>query len=291
WSSPSNAQTSDDSYAFASSGLSPGQTSHYLKATNFGFAIPNGATILGVLVEIERVADPFITVTDSTVKLVKAGAVSGNNKATATAWPTSDAYASYGGSNDLWGVALTPADVNASNFGVVISATCTGGSGANFVGIDHIRITVFYTLPTGLINMGGVRIQKVGTATALDDAPRLDQVNRIYDRVNSDVTVGNTITETNIYSKSIAANDLGANGGMRLSLRGTWLNNTAGTRTLTLRFKFGATTIVTVAIALTVSATTGQYTIEILIFNTATNAQRLAYWLDFTRASTTIDIE
>lgn len=40
WSNPSNAASSNDSYATASGA---GGTTHYLKATNFGFAIPAGA--------------------------------------------------------------------------------------------------------------------------------------------------------------------------------------------------------------------------------------------------------
>ena len=51
WTNPMNATTSDNVYATISC---PTGISHYLKATNFGFSIPTGATINGIVVEIER---------------------------------------------------------------------------------------------------------------------------------------------------------------------------------------------------------------------------------------------
>lgn len=51
WDTPANAGASDDVRTTASGG-----TTHYLKATNFGFSIPAAATITGVRVTIERSA-------------------------------------------------------------------------------------------------------------------------------------------------------------------------------------------------------------------------------------------
>lgn len=51
WTTPENADDSDDTYATAAVG-----TSHYLKATNYGFNIPTSATITGVRVSVERSA-------------------------------------------------------------------------------------------------------------------------------------------------------------------------------------------------------------------------------------------
>jgi hypothetical protein len=75
--------------------------------------------------------------------LVKAGTESGTDKATATAWSTSYTYVSYGGITDLWGNTLSPADVNAVNFGFSISAQRLSVDGN--VAVDHIRMTVYYT--------------------------------------------------------------------------------------------------------------------------------------------------
>jgi len=53
WSNPDNVPSSDNAYASANVGCATDQ-SHYLKASNFGFSLPAGAIILGIVVEIER---------------------------------------------------------------------------------------------------------------------------------------------------------------------------------------------------------------------------------------------
>lgn len=138
-SNPTNAQLSDDAYVTAV--LALGQVSQYLKATNFSFTIPLDATITGITVEVERSATALSAVSDSSVRLVKGGVVSGDNKAAGGTWPTVDAYQSYGGATDLWGLALTPQDVNAATFGVVLNASAAL---AATLQIDHVRITVHY---------------------------------------------------------------------------------------------------------------------------------------------------
>jgi hypothetical protein len=135
-----NALLSDGS--FASAILLLGQVTHYLKVTNFGFTIPSDATIDGVFAEIQRNATVSIAMTDNSVKLVKGGSISGSEKARSTQWPTASAYQTYGGATDLWGLTLTPADVNLSTFGIVISAVAGISATAN---IDHIRLTVYWT--------------------------------------------------------------------------------------------------------------------------------------------------
>jgi len=143
WTNPADAASSNDIKAyvtFASSGI----TSHYLKATNFGFAIPTRATIDGILVEIEKMNTPdYPGVIDNSVKIVKGGAIQGDEKKLTGAWGTSDAYYSYGDATSLWGLAWTPADINSSTFGIVIS--CYKSDSWGNAQVDHIRITVYYT--------------------------------------------------------------------------------------------------------------------------------------------------
>jgi hypothetical protein len=86
---------------------------------------------------------------DYSVKLVKGGSITGNEKADNTNyWPTAFTYKSYGGNGDLWGATLTPADINSSNFGVVFSGYQT--LSAQWVDVDHIRITVYYATGTSV---------------------------------------------------------------------------------------------------------------------------------------------
>lgn len=140
--SPTNALSSDDSYA--TSVLLNGESTNYLKCTNFGFSIPGRARIDGIVVEIEKKTSLTNSVTDNVVKLVKNGTVGGTNNASGAQWATSDAYSTYGSATDMWGQVWTPWDINQSNFGAVIGATAALAATAS---IDHMRITVYYTEP------------------------------------------------------------------------------------------------------------------------------------------------
>lgn len=71
------------------------------------------------------IATMYRGISDYSVKLLKGGAVSGDNKSTGTALPSTEATIDYGTTSDLWGVALTPADVNDSTFGVSYAAQDT----------------------------------------------------------------------------------------------------------------------------------------------------------------------
>ncbi len=148
WSNPGNIVSSNNTRATAqTNGLS--QT-NYLKGTNFGFSIPSGSTIDGIIVEVERMKSGTGTsVKDYNIKIVKSdGSIGTTDKAdTATNWPTTEAYKTYGSSSDLWGESWTYSDINDVDFGVVVVATIDGG-GPKFMSVanvDHIRITVYYT--------------------------------------------------------------------------------------------------------------------------------------------------
>jgi len=142
WADPDNAKTSDNSYAIASKSFSA-LDSHYLKATNFGFSIPVGATINGILVEIEKYGFGT-TIYDNEIKIVKSdGSIGTTNKAIG-AWPGFDEYISHGASDDLWGETWASTDINDADFGVVIRASSNPAQFA-YAEVDHIRITVYYT--------------------------------------------------------------------------------------------------------------------------------------------------
>lgn len=150
WTNSGNAAASDNAYATVAITLAS-TTSITLSLTNFGFAIPAGATIDGVVVEVERkVSSTARNPKDNNVQLIKGGASQGNNNASGAVWPTADAYATYGGAADVWGLALTVADVNASNFGVLVSVKRDAGAkGTTTYSVDHVRITVYYTEAAG----------------------------------------------------------------------------------------------------------------------------------------------
>jgi len=147
WTNPTNVYTNDNVlYATASGG--GGATTYYLNATGFGFSIPTGVTINGIVVEVDRKSSdsgPVKNIVDYRVRIVKGGNVGATTREdTSTKWPTSDAYATYGTQTDLWGDSWAGSDINNVNFGVAIAATLNG-SQSRTASIDHIRITVYYT--------------------------------------------------------------------------------------------------------------------------------------------------
>lgn len=150
WTNPSNAASSNNSYAETGT-LFAASTTNYLKATNFGFAIPSGATIDGIAVDVEMMIKfAGADIRDQAVRIVKGGTIGATDKSRAGVdWPSADAYITYGSSSDLWGESWTDSDINSSNFGFAIRGIYIGAKTA--VGqIDHIRITVTYTTAGGI---------------------------------------------------------------------------------------------------------------------------------------------
>ncbi|MBP9715204.1 MAG: hypothetical protein KBD52_01820 [Candidatus Pacebacteria bacterium] len=146
WANPGNAASSNDSWATADNIGSGGfTTSQYLKVTNFGFSIPSGATINGIVLEREgQCSVPGVR--DHTIKLVVGGTISGNNKNSATFWSdTGDTIFTYGTSTDLWGLTPSYSDINASNFGAVVRVVNTAFKFTSTASVDHVRITIYYT--------------------------------------------------------------------------------------------------------------------------------------------------
>lgn len=138
WTNPNNSQASDNVRATSTVNNS---TTHYLKATNFGFTIPAGVTIDGIVAEVERFGS-LVTIKDSSIKAVQGGVISGTNQSTGSTWSGADTYKTFGSSTNLWGLSWTVDNINSSGFGVAISAFSTGFDQAN---IDHIRMTVYYS--------------------------------------------------------------------------------------------------------------------------------------------------
>ena len=147
WSNPGNAAASDNVRASAYLDDDSLVTTQYLRAGSPSglAAIPADAEIVGIMVEVERCCDNNAP-KDYSVRLSNAGTLIGNDKAQAVRWPyvTVEAYASYGGAEDLWGCApgyWTPANLSDLQFN--ISAT-SDYYGAATVYVDHIRITIWY---------------------------------------------------------------------------------------------------------------------------------------------------
>jgi hypothetical protein len=122
----------------------------------------------------------YTDVADSTLKLVKGGAVVGTSQASATKWPSTDIEVQYGGASSLWGTTLTVAEVNASDFGVVLSVLNNGGTAR----VDRIGIRVHTTLPSNVDNPAFLAVMEV-------DDDRSTVTPRIYALPRAGLTVGN----------------------------------------------------------------------------------------------------
>jgi len=128
-------------------------TQNTLKNTGFGFNIPTNATIQGIVIEINRHASQNLSNRyrkDNVVRLLKSGAVIGDNKAYLDRKWESNAYnvIPYGNDHDLWGTTWTPSEINDANFGVNVQPIGTDTSGNTVsADIDFIRIIVYYTIP------------------------------------------------------------------------------------------------------------------------------------------------
>lgn len=155
WANPSNIYASDDTRATAAVSYTAPHIARTqdLYITGFDFSsIPSGATIDGVVVEFEKsVSSTTGTPKDEYVQLLIAGSPSGDNKATATSWPTTDAYSTYGGAADKWSLSLTEADIKHASFGLRLRGrmSTTVKKLTTTFRIDHVRITVYYTAGGG----------------------------------------------------------------------------------------------------------------------------------------------
>lgn len=145
WVNFNNIKADDGNVSYAEADY---QYSYRLKATNFGFSLPDGATIDGILVEIEgRRTGAAINAKDYRVQLLDAdGVLVGDNKAdTITIWPTTLTIANYGGATDTWNAMPTEAMVESANFGVVLSVSLPANT-LNRIQVDFIRMTIYYTV-------------------------------------------------------------------------------------------------------------------------------------------------
>jgi hypothetical protein len=125
-----------------------------LVLSHFAISLPDDAIVTGIEFQVRR-ATLAGDVVDDTVQVLENGAPIGANHASSDPWPalpgvstdlTQVGYARYGGANDTWGVAWTPADLRADGFGLSIAGRYTGPAAGNERAyVDSVRVTVSYT--------------------------------------------------------------------------------------------------------------------------------------------------
>lgn len=147
WTNPDRAANDNNSYATCF--LGPAQTSQYINLnTPSGLSIPAGATINGIVIDIDRKASFATGVTyihDNVICLIQ-GTTHGTNKALAASWPTSEARQSYGSSTDTWGFTWSPSGITAIALGIQVACRDDLDSTNITASVDYAQITIYYTV-------------------------------------------------------------------------------------------------------------------------------------------------
>jgi hypothetical protein len=166
WVNPNNIKVADGVFSTVSvsGGVLPGglgttfANSGPITATNFGFALTPGTTIVGVLVEakakvVESGGTKNASQVQLTMNLTFGGVQIGTFKFAPMTPGAALAYVSGGGSTDLWGASVSSSTVDDTTFGATLFAnggwSNAGGGTASTLAfsVDHLRITVFVNAP------------------------------------------------------------------------------------------------------------------------------------------------
>lgn len=151
WTDPDRAEAEDAGYATVA--LDPAAQSEDLIASDFGSALPGGATVDGVEVRIVRYFEQngglAAVVQDASIRLTPGGSPDGDDKANETWTESSPDAFTYGSDTDVWGCTLNPSVVNNTNFGVIVK--CVEGSTVDQANayVDVIQMKITYTEASG----------------------------------------------------------------------------------------------------------------------------------------------
>lgn len=145
WSNVSAGVTTN-STATAAAAAGTG-TTQVLSGNAFGFAIPQGAIILGIQSQFTRYMSGGVSgMTASTTVCLKKSTGATFCKSGAQ-WTWSPVVESQGGAADLWGTTWQPAEVNATQFALEVTADWnnTSGSGKT-LNLGYFNLRVYYNL-------------------------------------------------------------------------------------------------------------------------------------------------
>ena len=185
----------DGNFASCEMLLIPGEikkTSNKLEINTFNFNIPLDSTINGISVSIKKraslgayngttpILNPYSAIADSQVALIKPDGTYSDNYAnlplddfidnTANRsyyWNIQSSSSTYGGTQDMWGIELTPQEINNKNFGVAIEINTFKrpiGTMVNTGYIDCVCVSVYYTInsiPTGLTYVSSTEVNTI----------------------------------------------------------------------------------------------------------------------------------
>jgi len=199
WTDPAYVQGNDGFYAtYNNAG------ENYLVIKTFGFSIPSGAIIDGIQVVVNGLSVEAQTARRQfRLALTKDGStLSGTEKIDLTL-PTSDGDVTAGSGTDLWGGTWTRAEINDTNFGVMIR---DNDSKAYLLSFDHATVTVSYTPPSVITastaSVAPSSIDQGGPATAMEKLSlATDQSEAVWTAIK--VTKTGTLADVGVSSVTI----------------------------------------------------------------------------------------
>lgn len=122
-------------------------------------------------------------------------------------------------------------------------AGIVSGEAVIYNGTTWVRSTTT-NLGLSSIAQGGATSGQVLTWNGSSWAPStISAYPQTLERVTAALDINTTVTETDVYSYSVAGNAMGTDKGLRLTLFGDYLHNNGAGDTVTWRVKFGGTTI------------------------------------------------
>ena len=148
WTNPNNVANT----TLASQSITHGnETIATLQGSGFGFAIPAGATINGIVASYQRRIQniSYLPVNQVSVYLMKAGtSVPATLTTGSTSWTATQSTDTVGTSTSLWGTTWLYSDINNSGFGLYVYTDITNtASLASYTAyLGDYQITVYYTL-------------------------------------------------------------------------------------------------------------------------------------------------
>ena len=151
WQNHANIKVDDADYARCNMTSGPSD-SQFLIGKTFASSVPDGATIDGYVVELDRrgavgnISDTGLSLGEDDPGTPKWTPLS-ENRGDLTTWPSSFAEKSYGGASDTWATSFTPAEVRDAEWGVSLAVTNNNVTQSNAF-VNFIRITIYWTVPS-----------------------------------------------------------------------------------------------------------------------------------------------
>jgi len=141
WTDITNIYTSNDQRAQSET------LNSVMAGYNFGFSIPTGSVINGIIVSVEGYgAGNNASRRSLTAALSKdAGANVAGDVGASTDMGSGEAVTTWGASDSLWNTTWSVDDINSSNFAVRIAVS---GSGGYIRYVDYVTVDVYYTSPS-----------------------------------------------------------------------------------------------------------------------------------------------